>query len=593
MIASRKALIVVAALIAVLLGLPWGGAVPAALAQTISVTSANPPSGDQGTMGLSVAIAGKGFKNGAKAQFFLTGTTNPAGVNVKSTKYVSATQIVATIDIADTAALAQLDIQVQNTDGRTGKGTELFSVTARKIDPCTQPDAVPTPGWYTSGSSEVPGALDSTFGSNTGKVVGPRYLRVGFLEGSAIAIQTDGKIVAVGIRQDDCVSNAPRTWGIVRYTPDGSLDSSFGLGGLVTVAFAGGASTAQAVVVQPVDGKIVIVGSAQPSKKGSDHNQPVVVRLNTNGTLDGTFGSGGIALASAGSGGTLYSVALQSDGKIVAAGITAVSGASWGLVSRLTAAGALDTTFNGSGTYISSASGIFAAVTTQVVGAQECIVVAGFARDSPNHPIGAVWRFDASGHLDPGFGGSGMVTTSFHDIEDGLYHEDAFRAVAVDSSGRIVAAGYTSTNSEQQSNFMEYNVALARYSSAGTLDTEFGSNGRVWASSSAVSNVGLLLAIQPADQKIVVAGYSTSNDFDAAGNAVDDMAGLWRFDADGTVDTGFGRGGGWVLDPIISGSIHAAWKGMALHDGKIVCGGEVWANGTAVFGYAAIARFWQ
>jgi Domain of unknown function (DUF5122) beta-propeller len=85
-----------------------------------------------------------------------------------------------------------------------------------------------------------------------------------------------------------------------------------------------------------------------------------------------------------------------------------------------------------------------------------------------------------------------------------------------------------------------------------------------------------------------MSGGLESSDFD------DHMAGLWRFNANGTPDTEFGTGRGWVLDPIISGSISAAWKGMALQpDGKIVCGGYVGANGTAVFGYAAIARFWQ
>ena len=587
MIANHRVLIVFAALIAVMFGLPWGGAVPAASAQTISVTAADPPTGEQGTLSLSVTIKGKGFKTGAQSQFFKTGTTNPAGVTVRSTKYVSATQIVATVDIADTAALAQFDIQVQNTDGRTGKGTELFSVLAKKIDPCTQPDSVPTPGWYTSGSSGVPGALDSAFGSNgTGKVVGPRYLRVGFAQGSAIAIQTDGKIVAVGIRHDECVSSAPRTWGIVRYTPTGSLDSSFGSGWLVTVAFAGGVQEAPAVVVQ-LDGKIVVVGSAQPSK-GGHQTQPVVVRLNTNGSLDGTFGSGGIASAFPGSDGGFSSVALQSDGKIVAAGTTVVSGVPQGLVSRLTAKGALDTTFNGSGNYVSSASVWFYAVTTQVVGGKESIVAAGSTRDSLNHPIGAVARLDASGHLDPSFGGSGVVTTSFHD-EDGLIHEDGFRAVAVDSSNRIVAAGYyTVATVTQPFNHVLYQVALARYSSGGTLDASFGSGGRVWASPSEVSDEGLVLAIQP-DNKIVVAG--DSEDFVAADHVVY-SAGLWRFNPEGTVDTTFGIGGR-VLESIISGSSYATWKGMALHDGKIVCGGEVWTSTTATFGYAVIARFWQ
>jgi hypothetical protein len=119
----------VAALVAIAFVLFFGGAVRTASAQTISVTSANPPSGEQGALSLSVTIAGKGFKNGAKAKFLRSGTTDPAGINVQSTQYVSATQLIATIKIAADAALSLFDIEVANADGRTGKGTELFKVT--------------------------------------------------------------------------------------------------------------------------------------------------------------------------------------------------------------------------------------------------------------------------------------------------------------------------------------------------------------------------------------------------------------------------------------------------------------------------------
>lgn len=131
-----RALLVVASLVAIAFGLPFTGGVPAASAQTISVTSANPPSGEQGALGLEVVVGGKGFKNGAKAAFFKTGTSDPAGVSVRSTRYVSATQLVATVDIADAAALSLFDIQVKNADGRTGKGTELFKVTEKSTGPC-------------------------------------------------------------------------------------------------------------------------------------------------------------------------------------------------------------------------------------------------------------------------------------------------------------------------------------------------------------------------------------------------------------------------------------------------------------------------
>ena len=131
MTGSRKALIVVAVLFAALLGLPGVGAVPEAAAQVIQVDSALPDSAAQGTLSLPVTIKGSGFKKGAKAKFYLPNTSDPGGITVSSTRVVDSTQLVATIDVASTAVVSGFDIIVQNTDGRTGKGTELFKVTVK------------------------------------------------------------------------------------------------------------------------------------------------------------------------------------------------------------------------------------------------------------------------------------------------------------------------------------------------------------------------------------------------------------------------------------------------------------------------------
>jgi hypothetical protein len=168
MTASRKALIVVGVLVAVALDLPWAGAVATASGQSISVTAANPPSGEQGALNLPVIINGKGFKNGAKAAFYKSKTTDPGGVNVKSTQFVSSTQLIATIDIADTAALSLFDIQVQNADGRTGKGTELFSVVQKRDSApvyeaefvSTKPDTTWVPKIVGDGAGAYPVEMD-------------------------------------------------------------------------------------------------------------------------------------------------------------------------------------------------------------------------------------------------------------------------------------------------------------------------------------------------------------------------------------------------------------------------------------------------
>ena len=97
-------------------------------AQQVQVTSADPPSAEQGTVNLNVSIKGKGFQKGAIARFVLTGTDNPDGIAVNSTAFVSAGELTANITVADTATIAKFDIVVKNSNGRIGKGTELFAV---------------------------------------------------------------------------------------------------------------------------------------------------------------------------------------------------------------------------------------------------------------------------------------------------------------------------------------------------------------------------------------------------------------------------------------------------------------------------------
>src|SRR5437762_4329884 len=97
----------------------------------IQVDSATPNAAPQGTVTLDVAITGNGFKKGATAQWFITGTTNPGGVTVNSTAFKGSTQLTANITVAADATISGFDIVVKNTDGRTGKGTDKFAVTVK------------------------------------------------------------------------------------------------------------------------------------------------------------------------------------------------------------------------------------------------------------------------------------------------------------------------------------------------------------------------------------------------------------------------------------------------------------------------------
>jgi hypothetical protein len=99
-----------------------------AFASNVTVTAANPNSAAPGTVNLNVTVSGSGYKRGAAAKFFVTGTTDPGGVTVNTTTFSSSSQVVATINVDANATIASYDVEVQNTDGSSGKGTELFAV---------------------------------------------------------------------------------------------------------------------------------------------------------------------------------------------------------------------------------------------------------------------------------------------------------------------------------------------------------------------------------------------------------------------------------------------------------------------------------
>ena len=194
------------------------------------------------------------------------------------------------------------------------------------------------------------GKLDTSFGQG-GTVltaIGPGSLS----RANAIAIQPDGKLVAAG--DDDGFGD----FVVVRYTPDGSLDPSFGSGGVVVTDFGERAGcscgssdeSASAVVVQP-DGKIVVAGGSDKGGKGAVRsgnplNDFALVRYEPNGRLDRSFGNGGIVVSYLADGWLdAQAVALQPNGAIVAAG----GGAGSFVVARYRPDGRLDATFGDHG----------------------------------------------------------------------------------------------------------------------------------------------------------------------------------------------------------------------------------------------------
>ncbi|MGE3971100.1 MAG: beta strand repeat-containing protein, partial [Porticoccaceae bacterium] len=328
----------------------------------------------------------------------------------------------------------------------------------------------------------------------------------------------------------------------------GTLDTGFGGGdGIVTTPVLASTDVAYALAVQ-ADGKIVVAGR---TANGSNHDF-ALVRYNADGTLDTGFGGGDgmVTTPVLASSDVAQALAVQADGKIVVAGWALSGNQDFALV-RYNADGTLDTGFGGGDGIVTTPVGASDDVAFALaVQADGKIVLAGYAHNGSNADFALV-RYNADGTLDTGFGGGdGMVTTPV------LASSDVAQALAVQADGKILVAGsaYNGGN---------HDFALVRYDTDGTLDTGFGAGGKVTTPVGALGNAAQALAVQ-ADGKILVAGsaYNGSNH---------DFA-LVRYNADGTLDTGFGSGGVLVID--FGGSNDTA-TGVALDaDGSILVSGN-------------------
>jgi len=552
--------------------------VPPAQAQQIQVTSADPPSGAQGTVNLNVRIKGKGFKQGSVASFLVTGTENPGGIVVNNTQFVSSTELIANIDIADTAELANFDIVVYS-NGRTGKGIELFAVTAKGSGGGNSscPALTPRLTSPTNCTATSPGCFDISFGG-TGYVLtdtsGPFGVTGDMDWGREVAILPDGKMLVVGwSRKPD---NSGDETALVRYNPDGTLDPTFGTNGIARLAKDHPADMA----LQP-DGKILLVGFGFRFS---------VARLNPDGSLDTSFGSGGeTASLVFGKGphasGTAQAVAVQGDGKILVAGY---GGTTRWAIARFNSNGSLDTTFaNGGKLELNATGGTGWAIAFQtvLVGGQpvERILVGGSSKPGPGQSTAfTVMRFTMSGAVDTSFGpsGNGMVQ------KDVCSEADTVKRLGVDADGNIIVAGMVQIGTTA-TNYANHNPALARFTANGLPDNTFGEGIPQRPGTTVVEVIGGYdtqwgFAIQ-GDGKILVSGFADATD------STRNYIYLARFDPAGTLDTTFGTGGLVAIDA--SDVADNFGHRLALQaDGKIVVVGSAAANNTFNF---VVMRIWH
>jgi uncharacterized delta-60 repeat protein len=523
-----------------------GGAVSTAQAQQIQVTAADPSAAAQGTVNLNVKVTGKGFKNGAKAKWFITGTTDPGGVQVNSTTFVSSGELTANITVADTATIANFDIAVTNPDGRGGKGTELFAVTQKAGNTCQPRQTTPC----LTGS----GCLDVSF-NGTGQVLTNTDGTVPSIsdidDAKAVMAQNDGKIVVVGETTVQSGTAYVQHVFVARYNSDGSLDTtSFGdqdpfgsrtgitrvsLSYTDTVYFGGGAIYTDAA------GNTKIIAAGYTQNSGSTIGIMFVIRLNSDGTLDTTFGD------------LNPSTSLRTGKKLIQIGNSTSTGArgvaaqlvagvseivlggyanGQGAVFKLRDNGDFDSSFNGQG-YVNLNQ---SAVTTALQ-PDGRIVAGGWVSTRKTGNDFALTRLTILGQPDPTFGSNGQVTTDF------FGYSDAIESIALDSLGRIVATGEVviakGPNMERP--------AVARYTASGQLEIK---------NTASYSSSGLKSVVVQPDGKIVILSSVIDCSWSFA---------LTRFNpSDLSIDATFGSSGSVLTSFGESGAISALAHAMTI-----------------------------
>jgi uncharacterized delta-60 repeat protein len=341
------------------------------------------------------------------------------------------------------------------------------------------------------------------------------------------------------------------SWSVapsVCWAEAGDLDPTFGVGGKVMTDFAANFDVANALAIQ-ADGKIVVVGRAASLSV----SEAALARYDPDGTLDASFGSGGLVTTPVGTGVSEWlDVAMQADGGIVTAGVAFTSGSYNFTVARYLPSGMLDASFDTDGVATTPFPPGAATIGGLVIQADGKIVVAGQLFVGAGRDF-ALMRYTPNGMLDPGFGTGGIVTTSFPGSGD----EEAL-SVAIQADGKIVAAG----RADSATRFAEF--ALARYNANGSLDATFGSGGRVvtdFATSADIANDVVILA----DGKILAVGqtYRSAVGFDFA---------LARYNPDGSPDTGFGTSG--LVASNVGSPTDIAYAVAIQPDGKPVVAGR-------------------
>ena len=281
----------------------------------------------------------------------------------------------------------------------------------------------------------ITGALDTTFDTD-----GIVTTTIGAnAEITGIALQTDGKIVAGGTSDGNIA--------LARYTITGALDDTFGISGVVTATIGTANYTANKLIIQS-DGKIVIGSTSQIGGLYCF----ALSRYTAVGAPDTAFGSSGVVTATFSSSDYLYTVALQPDGKILMGGY-AYDGISdyYSVLIRYTTAGALDSAFGGGDGVVTTTAPTYDDIEVYDIALQSNgKIVAAFYGGGSTSTDFMLARYNTNGTLDTSFGGGdGMVMQHLGDYGESM-------TLAIQTNGYIVLGGYANYSSANRFALMRF-----------------------------------------------------------------------------------------------------------------------------------------
>ncbi len=387
------------------------------------------------------------------------------------------------------------------------------------------------------------------------------------------AVQADGKLLVCGARPD---SPFPPTFLVARFTAQGIPDLSFGQQGRVEIPLGATGSRCHGVAVM-ADGRIVVAGEAWGEQSTMGFG---VARLMRDGFLDTTFGNGtGIVVHGFDSMPVSQALGLvvRADGRIVVAGTT-YRGADLGEMAllQLTADGLPDEAFHGTGEVVAdfrSAGYRSSSALSVALDASGRLVAAGATRSIAGNTDFAAIRVLPDGRLDPAFGAGGRLVTGFEG-STGQTLETA-TAVLLQRDGKLVLGGVVDRGNSGP-NGAGIDMGVARFDADGNLDASFGDGGK--------TTVALDL-VETGTGSHVGADNLTAMVEDGAGRLVlaggsqardgvsSMVATAVRLLGDGMLDPAFGVEGKQTYELGLSDDGSQLFTGVALQGGRLVFGG--------------------